>query len=145
MTIKFNVTRPRQIDPRAFRAAFLDASRKVAKEIHSDLDLTTNDFRHEVKFTEEVKETGNGIVISVKTDDLGYKYFDQGNGGPSRIIRPVRAKVLHFISKETGEDVFTKYVHGYNGRHVVQAVESKWTEQIPEYFDRALGATVKAL
>ena len=124
--IKFKTLKPEKLDAGAFHSAFVETAQKMAHDVHADFDTTTSDFRHKVDWEENVKTSGTGLEISVLTGDVGFYYFDQGNGGPARIIRPKKSKVLHFVSKETGEDVFTKFVHGYNGRKVVRAVESKW-------------------
>lgn len=137
MSIKFKVVKPKLLDPNIFRREFMDAAKDMAADVHNDFDDITAEFRHAVPFDESVSVSGETIKISVMTDDLGFKYYDQGNGGPNTIIRPLRSRYLHWIDK-SGEDVFRKSVHGYSGRFAVQKLEKLWAEKAPIYFERAM-------
>ena len=142
--MKIKVIKPKALNVSAFRDAFGAAAKDVAQDMHADFDAVTADWRHAVPFEETVKEGGDTIIVSVKTADLGFRYYDLGNGGPGQIIRPVRAKALHWIDKQTGEDVFRKSVHGYDGRHAVEKIRQMQIEKIPVIFEKAMSKAVKA-
>lgn len=143
MTLKLKVIKPKALNPSVFNDAFREAAKDVAQDMHADFDAVTADWRHQVPFEEKVDEANGNIVVSVKTADLGFRYYDLGNGGPGEIIRPVRAKALHWIDKQTGEDVFRKSVRGYDGRHAVEKIKQMQAEKIPLVFERAMSKAVK--
>ena len=143
MTLKFKVIKPVALNPAVFKSAFMEAAKEMAEKVHEDFDEEIDFFRHEVPFEESVSESNQGVTVSVMTADLGFKYYDMGNGGPNRIIRPVRARALHWIDKDTGEDVFRKSVHGYDGRHAVEKIEKMWAEKAPVLFELAMSNAAK--
>jgi len=142
MTLKFKVIKPSSLNPALFKAAIVDAANEMTKQVHRDFDEEISFFRHGVTFDESVSENSNGVTASVLTADLGFKYYDQGNGGPDRVIRPVRAKALHWIDKG-GADVFRKSVHGYDGRHAVDKIEKMWAEKAPVLFTLYVSSAAK--
>lgn len=144
MTLKFKAFKPAKLDADVFKSAFMDAARDMAGEVEGDFqkELDAAEFRHAVPFEEIVSSSGNTIKIEVKTNDLGFKYYDQGNGGPSRIIRPTQSNVLHWVDK-TGEDVFRKFVHGYKGRFVVAKIEGLWQKKSLVLFQDAMHSAVQ--
>jgi hypothetical protein len=137
MSLKFKVIKPKTLEAGIFRSQFLKAAEDMAADVHADFDDVTSEFRHNVPFSEDVKATGDTITVSVMTDDLGFKYYDQGNGGPDAVIRPVNAKALRWIDK-SGEVIFRKSVHGYSGRKAVERLEQLWADKAPVYFERAM-------
>lgn len=143
MSLRFKVFKPPKLEVGIFRREFLSAAEDMAADVHADFDDVTSEFRHAVPFDESVTTTGETIKVSVMTDDLGFKYYDQGNGGPDQVIRPVHAKALRWIDK-SGEVIFRKSVHGYSGREAVAKLEKLWAEKAPVYFERAMQDAVKA-
>lgn len=142
MSVRFKVFKPAMLQASVFQDAFVDSAKQMASDVHDDFDAITENWRHAVPFEETVNKGNGAINISVMTDDLGFKYYDQGNGGPGAIIRPVNAKALHWINKE-GQDVFRKYVHGYEGKFAVQRLEKLWADKAPVYFQVAMREAAK--
>lgn len=142
MTLKFKIIRPKALNENVFQQAFSDATKQMAKEVHADFDEITASWRHAVPFEETISETARETTVSVLTDDLGFKYYDQGNGGPGRIITPTRAKALHWVDK-SGQDVFRKSVRGYDGRKAVEKIEKMWAEKAPVLFELAMQKAAK--
>lgn len=141
MAVTFKTIRPKGIKKEVFTKQFVEAAEMMASDVHYDFDLITARWKNPPAFDEKVKETPKAIELSVLTGDMVFKYYDQGNGGPTRIIKPVRAQALHWVDK-SGEDVFRKWVHGYAGRHAVDKVEKDWLKKAPKYFEDAMGKAV---
>jgi len=142
MTITFKVIAPKKLDSKVFEKAFMDASKEMAGEVHKDFNAVTEKWHDTIAFEEKVVETSQGIEVSVMTSDKIFKYYDQGNGGPQRIIRPTHSSVLHWVDKNTGEEFFRKWVHGYEGRKAVDKIEKIWLKKAPILFNKAMAEAV---
>lgn len=77
---------------------YLDAVRKgvqkTAKLVERDLESTTRTWKHKPKFYTGVSEAGGDYAITAGTDDLRYKWINDGT--KPHIIRPRRAPFLRF-------------------------------------------------
>lgn len=142
MTVRFRVFAPKTIPAGLFNEKFVEAAKGMGKEVHADFDEVTKNWKNQPEFEEDVQDTGRAIQLTVLTSDMVFRYYDQGNGGPERIIRPVNSKVLHWVDPVEG-DVFVAYVHGYEGRHAVEKIEKDWAEKAPPFFEKAMAQAVK--
>jgi hypothetical protein len=79
MTLSFKVYRPEKLDAAVFKDAFMDAAKEMASEVEQDFQaaLDEAEFRHVVPFEQSVTSSGSTVKIEVKTNDLGFKYYDK--------------------------------------------------------------------
>jgi hypothetical protein len=133
----FKAITPKLLKSKVFRDAYADAAREVVKGIAKDFSDATSFFKAPPVWNTFTRVDAKSIYMSVSTTSIAFKYYDQGNGGPTRIIRPKRASVLHWVDTN-GEDVFVKWVHGYEGRKVTETVRAWWDDLMPEYFGKHL-------
>lgn len=135
---KFRTIIPKLLPKKVFDDAFRTAAREMEKDIKGAYEDATNFFRNRPVFRGYVRISADEIYISVGTDSVPFRYYDLGNGGPTRIIRPVRAKALHWVDT-SGEDVFVKWVRGYEGRKITEGIQAIWSGGLmADYFDRAI-------
>lgn len=140
---KFRTIIPKLLPKKVFDDAFREAAREMERDIKGAYEDATNFFRNKPTFRGYVRISGEQIYISVGTDSIPFRYYDLGNGGPTRIIRPVRAKALHWVD-QNGEDVFVKFVHGYEGRKVTESIQAIWAGGLmADYFDRHLQMAIR--
>jgi len=89
----------------------------------------------------EVDEPNNRVILSNSTSYAPYHTFGTGIYGPEhRMIRPIRAKMLHWINKE-GHHVFAKQVRGikpnpYVQDGVAEAIRTTVQEMNEQYGNR---------
>ncbi len=135
---KFRTIVPKLLPKKVFDDAFQAAAREMERDVKGAFEDATKFFKQQPVFRGYVRINGDQIYISVGTNSVPFRYYDLGNGGPGRIIRPVRAKALHWVDPN-GEDVFVKYVHGYDGKKISEEIQHIWgTDLMADYFDRHL-------
>lgn len=124
------------------RLAALNALRKQATPIRADFRETVKTWKRKPKFETKVSLAGSRMTVTVYTTDPIYGYVDKGT--KPHVIRPVKAKALHFVtgysakttprvigSREGGADgdeVFTKEVQhpGTKAREFDKIIARKW-------------------
>jgi hypothetical protein len=139
---KFKTIIPKLLPEKVFQSAFENASREMERDVKGAFADATAFFKTPPVWRGYVRIDNNGTYISVGTQSIAFKYYDEGNGGPTRIIRPVRASVLHWVDPN-GEDVFVKWVHGYEGKKVSESITAIWQGLMPDYFDKHLQVAIK--
>jgi hypothetical protein len=142
MSVKFKAIRPAGLKKEVFEQAFDQASEDLAQKIQYSFREATDFFRDKPVFTSKIEGTRRSRTITVTTDQLGFHYYDLGNGGPTRIIRPVKSSVLHWINR-SGKDVFAKWVHGYKGFEVSKKIGEFWDKKVVKHFEFYLKQAVK--
>jgi hypothetical protein len=140
---KFNTIKPKPLHLNKFRDAYAEAAKEIVAGIKKDFADATMFFREPPVWRGYTKLSRSEIYISVGTTSLAFKYYDQGNGGPSRIIYPKQKSVLHWIDKKTGEDVFVKWVRGYEGRKVSDTITQWWNDLMPEIYGKYLAIAIE--
>jgi hypothetical protein len=143
MAVTFKTIRPKGIKKEVFQKSFDQAAQDMAVEVEYEFFEATSWFKKVPKFVSDIKRTQRSITITTTTESIPFKYYDLGNGGPTRIIRPTRKKALHWVDNKTGEDVFRKWVHGYKGFEVSKKIYNKWNKRIAKYFDWYLKEAIK--
>ena len=133
------------------RLDFLNAMRKMAREITADFQKTTATWDHKPKFEQQVSLTGPGPVVLVGTDDLIYKFVDEGTKehdifagyytGKSNkrvLVFPgtFTAKTVPGIigsraGSKGGETVKRPFVHhpGTKARRFTEVIKGKWEKR----------------
>jgi hypothetical protein len=141
---KFKALIPKPLRTEAFAKAYKNAAKEAEDGMKKDFADATMFFKEKPEWTTYTKIGSGQIYISVGTTSIAFKYYDQGNGGPGRIIRPKHAWALHWVDAG-GEDVFVKWVHGYEGRHVSDTIHDLWVDKLYEVFGKHIAiATVES-
>lgn len=138
MTVRFRTIAPKLLPIPAFQNAFEKAAREMEKDVKAAFEDAVAAWKHQPTWRGYVRLNQNGILISVGTQDLIFKFVDEGT--EPHIIRPVRAKVLHWITP-AGEDAFAKEVHhpGTKAQKISEGINDIWQGGLmAEYFEDAL-------
>lgn len=131
------------------------ALKNAATAARVDFRVTTQTWNHQPDFKIENTSSGNSISYDVKTDDKIYGYVNFGTR--PHVIRPKRAKVLHWIggnyraktvpkqirSRKGGNDntiVFAKFVQhpGNEAREFDITIRDKWQDELPKLIQSAI-------
>lgn len=134
---------PRGLRSQAFADAWSKAAHDVVQGMMKDFKDATLFFKDPPVWRTYVKQSKKDILMSVTTKSVAFRYYDQGNGGPNKIIYPKRSKVLHWVDK-SGDDVFVAWVHGYEGRKVTETVRDMWTDKMYDIFGKYLAEAAEA-
>ena len=142
MRAKFKTILPKLLPPQVFDKAFESASREMEKDVKGAFQDVTDRWKHVVTWRGYVRIAADSIYISVGTTDEIFKFVDEGTVG--HMIRPVRAKVLHWVTPE-GEDAFSKghWVKGIDAREFTKTIHDIWVGLMPDYFDKHLAQAIK--
>jgi hypothetical protein len=134
---KFRTITPSLLPQKVFDAAFEKASREMEKDVKGAFEDRTASWKHKPVWRGYVRIDSSKIYISVGTADEIFKFVDQGT--KAHIIRPVRAKVLHWITPK-GEDAFAKEVHhpGNKAQNISKDIHDIWVGMMPDYYDKYL-------
>lgn len=134
---------PSLLDPNIFRKAFEEASREMEKDVKGFFIDAVSGWKHKPVWRGYVRLTGDRIYISVGTTDEIFKYVDEGT--VAHIIRPVKAKMLHWVTP-SGEDAFAKEVHhpGTTAQNISGEIQDIWVGLMPELFDQHLMKAIQA-
>lgn len=137
----FRTITPTRLDPSVFDKAFEKAARDMEKGVKAAFVDATSGWKKKPVWRGYVRLGPDEIFISVGTADEIFKYVDQGT--VAHIIRPVRAKMLHWT--ENGEDFFAKEVHhpGTKPRNITGEIQELWLGLMPEIFDQALQKAIQ--
>jgi len=82
----------------------------IVKDIKDQLETEGHNITYDLSEKTQVFEYGEDYVIL--GSDSGHAWvFEFGRGA----VRPVHKKALHWIDKETGEDVFARYSKPFPG------------------------------
>lgn len=129
-----------------FRLAFMNAMRKSAKEITADFEKTTQTWDHKPKFESVISLTGPGPTVMVGTDDLVYKFVDEGTkaheivpkrpGGVLVFPGTFSAKTIPGVigsraGYKGGEIIKRPRVHhpGTEARRFTEVIKGKWEKR----------------
>lgn len=93
--VKLKVLKPQRLKEKEMRLELLNGLRKAAKATEKDYRETVAGWKHEVKFETVIALGKTKAEFLVGTDDAIYRYVDEGTR--PHIIRPVKAKALHFF------------------------------------------------
>lgn len=139
----FRSISPSLLDPNLFRKAFEDASREMEKDVKGAFIDATSGWKHKPVWRGYVRLTADDIYISVGTADQIFKFVDEGT--KAHVIRPVKAKMLHWVDTASGEDRFAKEVHhpGTKAQNISKEIREIWLGLMPEYFDKYLYAAIQ--
>ena len=134
----FRSISPSRLDPNLFAKAFENASRAMEADVKSAFIDITSGWKNPPVWRGYVRLTADDIYISVGTTDEIFKFVDEGT--KAHIIRPVRAKMLHWVDEASGEDRFAKEVHhpGSKAREYSKEIREIWLGLMPDYFDKYL-------
>lgn len=142
MRAKFKTIIPKLLPPKVFEDAFEKASREMEKDVKGAFEDAVSTWQHQPVWRGYVRIAGSDIYISVGTTDEVFKFVDEGTVG--HMIRPVRAKVLHWVTPE-GEDAFSKghWVKGIKAQEISKSIHDIWVNMMPEYFDKYLVQAIR--
>jgi len=134
----FRSISPSRLDPNLFSKAFEQASRAMERDVKSAFTDITSGWKNPPVWRGYVRLTADNIYISVGTTDQIFKFVDEGT--VAHIIKPVRAKVLHWIDPASGEDRFSKghWVKGITAQNISGEIREIWLGLMPDYFDKYL-------
>lgn len=134
----FRSISPSKLDPNLFAKAFEQASRAMEKDVKGAFVDITSGWKNPPVWRGYVRLTADNIYISVGTTDQIFKFVDEGT--VAHIIKPVRAKVLHWIDPASGEDRFSMghWVKGIKARKYSTEIREIWLGLMPDYFDKFL-------
>lgn len=134
----FRSISPSRLDPNLFAKAFEQASREMEKDVKGAFTDITSGWKKPPVWRGYVRLTADNIYISVGTTDQIFKFVDEGT--VAHIIRPVKAKMLHWVDPASGEDRFAKEVHhpGSKARKYSAEIREIWLGLMPDYFDKYL-------
>lgn len=140
---QFRSFTPSHLDPNLFAKAFEDASREMEKDVKGAFIDATSGWKHQPVWRGYVRLTADNIYISVGTADQIFKFVDEGT--KAHIIRPVKAKMLHWVDASSGEDRFAMEVHhpGTQAQHISTDIREIWLGLMPDYFDKHLMEAIK--
>lgn len=145
MSAKFTVIKPELLKYKVFRNSFFNAASEMAEDVKREFEDSTSKWKDKPAFKSSVKASSDNIEINVGTENLIFKFVDEGTA--PHIIKPVRAKVLHWVDPESGGDRFATLVHhpGYAGSKITEHISAIFSELMPDYFEQALYKTVSEL
>jgi hypothetical protein len=130
---------PKLLPPKVFQDAFEKSAREMEKDVKGSFNDAVATWKNKPDFRGYVRIAAESIYISVGTTDKVFKFVDQGT--KAHFIRPVRAKVLHWIDPASGEDRFSKghQVSGIKPREITKSINEIWRGGLmADYFDRHL-------
>ena len=132
----FRSISPSLVNPALFQDAFMKAAREMEKDVKGAFVDATSGWKKPPTWRGYVRLTASNIYISVGTDNEIFKFVDEGT--KAHIIRPVRAKMLHW--QENGQDFFAKEVHhpGTKAQNISKEIREIWLGLMPDYFDKYL-------
>ena len=135
---KFRSISPSLLDPKVFEDAFEKAAREMERDVKGAFIDVTSGWKNPPAWRGYVRLTTDNIYISVGTTDQIFKFVDEGT--VAHIIRPVRAKVLHWVDPVTGQDAYAKEVHhpGTKAQNISTDIQHIWMGLMPDYFDKHL-------
>ena len=140
----FKTIIPKALPSNLFDDAFEKASREMEKDVKGAFEDAVGDWKHKPVWRGYVRINSDQIYISVGTTDPIFKYVDEGT--KAHIIKPVTAKVLHWVDVNTGEDHFAKEVHhpGNKAQKISQSIREVWQGALmADYFDKYLVQAIK--
>ena len=140
----FRTIIPKLLPPKVFQDAFEKASREMEKDVKGSYEDAVVTWKNKPTFRGYVRIAAESIYISVGTTDEVFKFVDQGT--KAHFIKPVRAKVLHWVDPTTGEDRFSKghQVSGIKPRDITKSINAIWSGGLmADYFDRYLQQAIK--
>lgn len=140
---RFDVILPTKLNVNVFDQEFEKASREIESDLKKDFEDAVKFWKKVPTFRGYVRLSGNKIYISVGTADPIFAFIDQGT--VAHFIKPVNAKVLHWVDSATGEDRFSKghWVKGIEARHITDNIESEWASgRMAEYYEGALDIAI---
>jgi len=134
----FRSISPSKLDPNLFAKAFEQASRAMERDVKGAFIDATSGWKHKPVWRGYVRLTADNTYISVGTTDQIFKFVDEGT--VAHIIRPIKAKMLHWVDPVSGDDRFAKEVHhpGSKAQHISQDIREIWLGLMPDYFDKYL-------
>ena len=160
------VIKPKKaIDREHFRKSFYNSMRRVATQVRKDFGKTTATWEHKVEFKESVSIAGPGPILQVWTDDLIYKFVDQGTK-PHEIWAGIytgksNKKVLAFGSQfkaktqprvlgsgpgaRGGDMIFRPFVQhpGTEAREFSEMIQKDWKPRFKREMEATLRDAVK--
>lgn len=138
----FRTILPKLLPLKVFDDAFEKASRQMEKDVKGAFEDAVSEWEHQPTWRGYVRVGADQIYISVGTNDLIFKFVDEGT--KAHIIRPVRAKTLRWVSG--GETFFAKEVHhpGTKAQKISQTIRDIWSGGLmAEYFDNYLVQAIR--
>jgi len=140
---RFKTIIPQLLPPGVFQDAFEKAAREMEKDVKGAFEDATSAWRHKPVWRGYVRLGSDLIYISVGTTDEIFKFVDQGT--IAHFIKPVRAKVLHWVDESTGEDRFSMghEVKGIKAQKISETIRDIWVGLMPDYFDKHLQAAIR--
>lgn len=124
MATKFRAIKAKAPNVAAARFVLLNEMRKVGGDIKDDFEAVTSSWKHKPTFDLKNSLAGGQPSVTVSTTDKIFGYVDEGT--KPHIIRPKRAKILHF--SVGGAEVFTSIVHhpGTKAQKHSERIARKW-------------------
>lgn len=136
---KWDVILPKPLPVDVFDKELEKAARDAEEDIKKQFDDAVKFWKTPPTFRGYVRISGTLIYISVGTADSIFKFVDQGT--KPHVIKAVKAKMLHWVDKDTGEDRFAKEVNhpGFEGKHISDDIEADWADgKLAEYFQAGM-------
>lgn len=140
---QFRSIAPSLLDPNIFAKAFENAAREMEKDVKGAFIDATSGWKKPPQWRGYVRLTPEDIYISVGTANEIFKFVDEGT--KAHIIRPVKAKMLHWVDAASGGDIFAREVHhpGTKAQHISADIREIWLGLMPDYFDKHLMEAIK--
>ena len=142
MTVRFRPIVPKLLPTKVFEDKFKQAARQMEQDVKGAFEDAVAAWNHQPIWRGYVRVNSAGILISVGTQDLIFKFVDEGT--EPHIIRPVKAKVLHWITP-SGDNAFAKEVHhpGTKAQKISENIRDIFADGLMyEYFQDALTEAV---
>jgi len=133
MAVKFKPKIPKALPKKVFTDAMKSAAKDTEEGMKADFEYATSGWNNPPIFESKSKVRSGEITINVFTLDKVFKFVDEGT--KAHIIKPVKAKVLHWITP-SGEDAFSKghMVSGIKPRKITQKIQKETTEKMKAVF-----------
>lgn len=141
----FRAIVPKLLPVREFTDAFQKAARRMEIDVKGQFEDETANWKVPPEWRGFVRIQGTSIYISVGTTNEIFKFVDEGT--KAHFIKPVRAKVLHWVDRQSGEDRYSMghEVSGITPRNISKKIHDIWDGALMnEYFQDALDEAVLA-
>ena len=141
MVAKFKPVLPKALPKKVFDLALKNAAKDMEQNIKGDFEHETSWWKTPPTFDSKMSVRSGEAKVTVYTENEVFKFLDEGT--KAHFIRPVRAKVLHWVAPD-GENAFSKghMVSGIKPRKITEKVEKKNVKLMKEVFRYYLNEAV---
>lgn len=162
--ILMKAIKPKRLKDQDMRLELLNAMRKAGRAIQKDFEKTTRTWEHKPKFEALTSLTGPGPVVLVGTDNLIYKFVDEGTkphpifagvytgksnkktlafqwGGPGSYTAKTTPRIIGSqAGGQSGEGVLRAYVQhpGIKAREFDLTIQALWRTKFRDDMQAAM-------